>query len=333
MSWNVLVTARTFAQVGASSLEMLRNAGCHIVMPEKAGPYPAAELLNHVRGKEIDAVLASPDQYSSEVLASPEFSRLKIVSRWGVGFDSIDVQAATTNGIVVAYTPGFLNETVADYTFGLLLSIARQIHVSAQSMKEGKWANNWGRDVFGKTLGIIGCGRIGQAVARRASGFSMRVLGSDLQPPAGCPNITFVSLEELLADSDFVCLHAAYTPESRDMLNESRLRQMKKGAYIINTARGPLINEAALIRALTEGWIAGAALDVFNTEPMAPDHPFRTTPNLLLSPHQSSFARETGERVSEAATQAVLDLMRGKRPRNVVDPLVFDSPQLRARLA
>jgi phosphoglycerate dehydrogenase-like enzyme len=280
----------------------------------------------------IDAVLASADDYSRAILASVEAAQLKIVSRWGVGYDSIDVGAATELGIVIAYTPGLLNDAVADYTFALLLGLARRIAVVDATVRQGLWTPAWGSDIAGKTLGVVGCGRIGQAVARRATGFNMRVLGCDVAPSAQAEQsgIRFVTLEELLAESDFVSLHAALTPQTRGLIGEAQLRRMKRTGYLINAARGAMVDETALVRALHEGWIAGAALDTFACEPLSPTHPLRNAPNLLLSPHQASFGRETGQRVSVCAAQAIVDLMAHRRPLHVVNPAVFESVSLRA---
>ena len=330
MSWKVLITARVFNVVGKAALELLRNNGCEVILPERFGPHRIETLLTLVNG--MDATLCSPDQYSIEALRSEATGRLKIISRWGVGFDTIDIPEASRQGIVVAYTPGMLNEAVADWTWALLLGVARRIPQAHLTVSNGEWIPHWGHDISGKTLGIIGCGRIGQAVARRALGFNMRVLGYDLAPCPDNPNITYTSLDELLDQSDFISLHAALTPESKGLISEPQLRRMKPTAYLINTARGPLIDEPALAKALTEGWIAGAALDVFSTEPLPADNPLRRAPNLVLAPHQASFARDTGERVTLAAAQAIVDLMHGKKPRSVVDESVFVSLNLRAKL-
>jgi phosphoglycerate dehydrogenase-like enzyme len=330
MSWKVLITSRVFNVVGQPALELLQKSGCDVIIPEKFGPHKADALLEQLG--DVDATLCSPDQYNSQALCSPASSKLKIISRWGVGYDSIDVAEATRQGIVVAYTPGMLNETVADWTWALLLGIARRVAQGHITVAHGEWTNHWGHDIHGKTLGLIGCGRIGQAVAKRASGFDMRVLGYDLAPCKEKTSIQFVELDELLAQSDFVSIHAALTPASRGLIGEAQLRRMKRDAYLINTARGPLIDEAALARALREGWIAGAALDVFSTEPLPADNPLRGAPNLLLAPHQASFTRETGERVTVAAAQAIIDLMNGTKPRWVVDENVYASPALRASL-
>jgi glyoxylate reductase len=330
MSWKVLITARVFDVVGKQALDLLQENGCEVVGPPQFGPYKLNELLPRLEG--VDATLCSPDQYNATALKSSSAAKLKIISRWGVGYDSIDFAEATKQGIVVAYTPGMLNETVADWAWALLLGIARRVPQAHSSVAKGEWAHHWGHDVHGKTLGVIGCGRIGQAVARRASGFDMRVIGYDVAPCKEKTNIEFVSLDELLRESDFISLHAALTPENRGLIGEAQLRKMKSTAYLVNTARGPLIDEHGLTRALKEGWIAGAALDVFSTEPLPADNPLRTAPNLVLAPHQASFARETGEKVSLAAAEAIVELMHGRKPRWVVDPNVYSSPKLRVKL-
>jgi phosphoglycerate dehydrogenase-like enzyme len=332
MSWKVLITARTLSEVGESATKLLRQAGCELVIPPRYGPLPAEVLEPLLEGNQ--AALVSMDKFTSSVLGSRAAADLRIISRWGVGYDAIDVPAATQNGIVVGYTPGLLNETVADFAFALLLGIARGIHRGHIQMSQGLWQPVWGTDVFGKTLGILGCGRIGQAMARRAKGFNMRVIAHDIAPTADAEKlgIKFVSLEELLAESDFLSLHAALTSQNRGLIGEAQLRTMKRSAYLINTARGALVDETALIRALAEGWIAGAALDAFAIEPLPGDHPLRNAPNVLLTPHFASFARETGERVSLTAAQAIVDLKNGRKPQFVVNPEVFTSASLRTRI-
>lgn len=319
-------------EAGDQAIKLLRAAGCDLVMHQQAGSLKAGDLLSLLPA--CDAVLASVETYSAETLSSPAAARLKIISRWGVGYDAVDLAAATANGIVVTNTPGFLDEAVADYTFALLLALARRIPEGNLALRNGHWRAHWGCDVAGKTLGLVGCGRIARAVATRAVGFKLRLLATDPSPDpeAHQLGIHFVSLDELLAQSDFVSLHAALTPESRGLMGEAQLRQMKRSALLVNAGRGALVDETALARALRENWIAGAALDVFCNEPLPPDHPFRSTPNLLLTPHQASFARDTGERVSETAAQAILDAMHGRQPQFVVNPQVLKAPNCRVVL-
>ncbi len=330
MNWNVLITASPLADaVGATARTLLGGSEFTLVHPPKYGPLPEAEIRPLLAG--MDAVYSSVDRYTAAVLASAEASRLKLISRWGVGYDSIDVAAATREGIVIAYTPGLLNEAVADYAMALLFAVARRVHEGHVSMRAGKWAPTWGHDIAGKTLGLVGCGRIGQAVAKRAAGFGMRLLAFDPIPNADAASlgIEFVPLDALLAESDFVSLHAALTPETRGLMGEAQFRKMKRSAYLVNTARGAVVDETALVQALTEGWIAGAAIDAFITEPLPADHPLIQVPNLLLTPHQASFGFDTGSRVSEAAAQAIVDCQAGRRPRWVVNPEVFNTPSLR----
>jgi glyoxylate reductase len=316
-----------------ASLEFMRKAGCEVVLSPKMGPLPEKELEAALPG--YDAMLASLDKFTARILRSDAAKQLKLISRWGVGYDSVDIPVATEVGIPVAYVPGLLNNAVADYAFSLLCSAARRVHSGHALMMQGIWKQEWGHDIFGKTLGIIGCGRIGQAVAKRASGFDMRVLAFDPVPSKDAEKlgVKFVSLEEVLRESDFISLHMALMPETQRLISEPQLRLMKKTAYLINTSRGPVIDEPALAKALTEGWIAGAALDVFDVEPLSADHYFRKTPNLILSPHQSSWAHETGASVSKAAADAIVDTMQGRKPRWVVDEKVYSSPNLRVKVA
>src|SRR6266576_3885532 len=217
MPWKILITARTMNEVGVSALQLLREANCDLVIPPKPGPFPADELLKLL--PDVDGVLASMDRFTAAVLESSAAAKLKIISRWGVGYDAIDVPTATRTGIVVAYVPGLLDEAVADFAFALLLALARRVHIGHLDMSNGLWRGVWGNDVFGKTLGILGCGRIGRAVARRAVGFNLRLIAHDLRPNPDAEKIgvQFVPLDQLLAESDFLSLHAALTLENRGL--------------------------------------------------------------------------------------------------------------------
>lgn len=338
MPWNVLITSSPFADpvVGKGAREILGGADFSISHSPRYGPLSEAEVLPLLDG--VDAIFASVDKYSAAVLESPHAARLKVLSRWGVGCDAIDREVATRLGIVIAYTPGLLNEAVAEYALVLLFAIARRVHEGYVSLRAGTWEPKWGTEVAGKTLGLVGCGRIGQAVAKRAAAFGMRVIAFDPAPPASLAEaeklgVHFTTLDQLLAESDFVSLHAALTPETRGLIGEAQLRRMKKSAHLINTSRGAIVDEAALVRALHEGWIAGAALDAFVTEPLPPEHPLVSAPNVLITPHQASFGTDTGARVSEAAARAIFECHAGRRPQWVLNPEVFDSPALRMTFA
>ena len=333
MSWKILNLAPTFRDAGPEGRDLLEAAGCPVRETGRVCPLSAADLLTELAA--VDAVVAGADDYSAALLAASETSGLKMIQRWGVGYDAVDIEAATAAGIVVGYLPGFLDDTVADYTWALLLGAARRIPWGQDTMRAGDWHVTWGHDVVERTLGIIGCGRIGTAVAERAKGFRMRLLGVDPFPSdaARAAGVEFVSLDELLAQSDFVCLNAAATPENRGLIGEAQLRQMKSSAYLINTARGTLLDEGAMVKALHEGWIAGAALDCFSEEPLPADHPLRQAPNALLCPHMAPYVWGNAREMNRAAAQNVLDLMNGQRPSLVVNPEVFDSANLRAPLA
>ena len=332
MSWKVLITARAAEEVGQPAYQLLRDAGCEVILAPKFGPLSADDVQAYMAG--CDATLCSADKYTPAVLEHANAAGIKCLSRWGVGYDSIDIPTATRLGIVVAFTPGMLDGAVADYTWALLFALARRVHEGHVVMRDNRWSVAWGHDVSNKTLGIIGCGRIGQAVAKRASGFNMKILGHDIapNPHAEALGVKFVSLDELLAQSDFVSLNCALTPQNRGLIGEAQFKKMKPTGYLINTARGALVDEAALVRALEQKTIAGAAVDAFTAEPLPNDHPLRRCPNVLLTPHQAFNGRETGERVSLAAAQAIVDLMHGKKPTHVVNGDVFQSAALRAQV-
>ena len=266
-----------------------------------------------------------------------KFPRLQFISNVAVGFNNVDVDAATRAGIVVTNTPDVLTETTADLAWSLILGVARRVAEGDRCLREGRFAG-WtlsymlGQDVCGRTLGIVGLGRIGKAVARRAFGFSMKVLWHDpnLEPgtlergefPAGL-EIEPASFEALLKESDFVSLHCPLTGDTRHLISERELRMMKPTAFLINTTRGPVVDEAALTRALGEGWIAGAGLDVYEREPET--HPGLTDQaNTVLTPHLGSATHATRQKMAALAVEAAVDLFAGRRPRHMVNPEVFE---------
>jgi len=324
--WSILLTARAGFEAGSRAREVLRAAGCPVTVADPFGPLDE-EALAHALGGH-DAVLASSDAYTAGLFARPGVARLKVVSRWGVGLDCVDLAAATRAGVVVCNTPGLLDEAVADYAWALLFAVARRVDAGQDLLRRGEWAVAWGHEIHGKTLGIVGCGRIGRAVARRAAGFGMRVLGHDPLATAA-DGIEMVPLDRLLAASDFVTLHAALTAANRGLIGARELALMKPSAYLVNTARGALVDEAALIAALGARRIAGAALDAFAAEPLPASSPLRHCPHLLITPHQAFNSVETGEQVSLVAAEAIVDLMEGRRPRHVANPDVFAAPSLR----
>jgi phosphoglycerate dehydrogenase-like enzyme len=315
--FRVLVTANAFLESGETAAGPLVAAGAELVAAPRPGPLPEAELIDCLAG--CDAVIASSDPYTRAVLqAAP---RLRLIARWGVGVDSIDLAAATERGVLVANAPGLTTEAVADYTFAMLLALARRLCPARELMAAGGWGEFRGVDVWRKCLGIVGFGAIGRAVARRAAGFEMTVLACDPHVDAATVTATGarpVALTELLAEADFVTLHAALTPETAGLIDEAALRAMKPAAFLINAARGGLIDEPALLRALREGWIAGAALDVYAAEPLPPAHPLRRLPNCLALPHNAFNSAVTAAAVNHAVTENVLAVMRGEPPPGLV---------------
>ncbi|RLG51717.1 MAG: D-glycerate dehydrogenase [Thermoproteota archaeon] len=296
--------------------------------PEEAPP-PKEVIIERV--KDVDALVPLlTDPIDAEVMdAAP---RLRIISQYAVGYDNIDVKAATERGIYVTNTPGVLTETVADFTMALMMAIARRVVEADKYIRQGKWKVGWhplyflGTDLYGATLGIIGLGRIGSAVARRAKGFNMRILyydvfrREDLEKELG---IKYVDMDTLLRESDFVTLHVPLTPETKDLIGERELKLMKPTAYLVNTSRGKVIDEKALIKALKEGWIAGAALDVFYKEPTPPDNPLLELDNVVVAPHIASASLETRSRMAEIVAENLIAFKEGKKPPTLVNPDVM----------
>jgi lactate dehydrogenase-like 2-hydroxyacid dehydrogenase len=280
-------------------------------------PLPKAELIRRLRGKDalICHIISAVDD---EVLAA--VPGLKVVCNVAVGFNNIDVAACRARGVVVTNTPDVLTETTADFAWALLMAAARRVVEADRFARSDQWTRwqwdlLWGNDVHGKTLGIIGFGRIGRAVARRASGFAMRVLYHDtVRADAAAERdlrATWVERDALLRESDFVSLHTLLIPETKHLINERTLRLMKKTAILVNAARGPIVDEAALVRALTEGWIAGAGLDVFEEEPKV--HPgLLPLTNVVLAPHIASASLDTRLAMATLAVRNCLAVLEGK---------------------
>jgi phosphoglycerate dehydrogenase-like enzyme len=294
------------------------------------GPLPAEELIPYLQ--QADAVVAAGDPYTAAVLSA--CPRLRALVRWGTGFDTVDVPACTSLGIVACNTPGLVVQAVADYVIGAMLSLGRRLPYQIASMRNGSWEEVRGVEVYRKTVGLIGFGAIGKAVARRAAGFDCRLLAYDphLDPEAiRALGAEPVDLPTLFSESDFVSLHASLTPDTRGMVGEELLRRMKPTAYFINAARGPLVDEDALVRALTEGWFGGAAVDAFCQEPLRADHPLRHLPNCLATPHSAFNTAEAAAATNRAVVEEAVTVLRGERPRFLLNPAVYESAELRAK--
>jgi glyoxylate reductase len=294
-------------------------------------PPPRDTLLRSIAGCDGVVTLLT-DRVDAEFFdaAGPQ---LKVVSNYAVGFDNIDVPEATRRRIPVGNTPGVLTDTTADLAFALLMAAGRRVAEGDRYVRQGRW-KTWGpllllgHDVHGSTLGIVGFGRIGQALARRASGFGMRVLYHDVQRvPAeveGPLAASFVPLGELLASSDFVSLHVNLTPDTQHLMNAERLGQMKPTAVLVNTSRGPVVDHTALHEALRDGVIFAAGLDVTEPEPLPASHPLLTLDNCLVVPHIASASRATRGRMADMAAANLLAGLRGERLPTPVNPEVYE---------
>ena len=330
MKSSVLVTKRIYPE----AIEYLRQH-CDVDYVDNDEGLTADQLKKRIRGKQ--AVVAQlMNRFSADVIDS--LDGVKIIANVAVGFDNIDVPAATRKGILVTNTPDVLTETTADFAFALLLAAARRVVEAHQFVRDGEW-RKWsidllvGHDVHHRTLGIFGMGRIGQAVARRGRGFSMRILYHDaVRAPESIEQelrLEFVSKEQLLRESDFVSLHVPLLDSTRKLIGEPELKLMKKTAILVNTSRGPVVDEAAVAKALQEGWIAGAGLDVFEREPEV-NPVLLQLQNVVVAPHIASASVDTRREMSMLAARNAVEALEGRRPITLLNPAVWDSLSARS---
>ena len=253
---------------------------------------------------------------------------LKIVAQLAVGFDNIDIKEATKRGIYVTNTPGVLTETTADFAWALLMAAARRVVEADKYVRTGKWKVGWhpmmfqGRDLYGATLGIVGLGRIGSSIAKRAKGFDMKVLYHDVVRRPDLEkdlSIEYTEIDALLREADFVTLNVPLLKETHHLMDERRLKLMKKTAILVNNARGPVIDERALYKALKDGWIAGAGLDVFEQEPTPATNPLLMLDNVVVAPHISSASFETRSKMAEMVAENLIAFFEGRSPPNLVN--------------
>lgn len=305
-------------------MDML-NARCQAQVNSSDLKYTKQELMQHLADKE-GVICLLTDSIDGGVINASRM--LKVIANVAVGYDNIDVNAATRRGILVTNTPGILTETTADLAWALLMATARRLVEADKYLRAGKW-REWGinlmlgGDIYGKNLGIVGLGRIGKAVARRARGFDMRILYYDpvradatIEKERG---ITYAELETLLRQSDFVTLHLPLTQSTHHLIGERELSMMKPTAYLINTSRGPIVDEAALALALQRGTIAGAGLDVFEREPQVEESLLQLD-NAVLLPHIASASVATRTRMATMAAENLIAALKGEMPPNPVNP-------------
>ena len=295
---------------------------------EGEGGIPRDLLLEKVADADGLLCLLS-DKIDAEVINAGK--NLKVISNYAVGYNNIDIKTAAEKGIYVTNTPGVLTDTTADLAFALLMSVARRTVEADKYVRRGDWKIAWGPkmytggDVWGKTLGIIGCGRIGQAMARRGLGFNMRVIYNSRSRKPELEkemDVEWGSVEKILKECDFVSFHVPLTPETDGMIGAEQLAMMKSTAYIINTARGPVIDEKALYEALRDGKLAGAGLDVFHQEPVNMDNPLLTLDNVVVAPHMGSASVETRTEMSVMNAKDIMAVLKGEYPVNLTNPEV-----------
>lgn len=307
-------------RIPSPGIELLQEF-CDVKVNPKEEPPKREELLREI--EEVDGFLCLlTDKVDAELLDRAK--NLKVISSYSVGYDHIRVEEATKRGIYVCYTPGVLTDATADFTFTLLLASARRLVEADRYIREGKWKISWspnlflGEDVYGRTLGIIGLGRIGSAVAKRAKGFNMNLIYYDVvrvSPEVERElGIKFVSLEELLRESDFVTLHVPLTKETYHLIDERRLKMMKPTAILINTSRGPIVDQKALAKALKEKIISYAGLDVFEKEPIEIKDELIKLDNVILAPHIASATKQARSKMAETSAKNLLAILKGEEP-------------------
>ncbi|MET9760465.1 phosphoglycerate dehydrogenase [Streptomyces sp. NPDC006372] len=310
-----LITTPTFARHSARPWQILEESGAGPLRPCADAPLPTAELFAHAA--EADALIVGMDAVTAEVLdAAP---RLKVIAKHGVGVDTIDVAAAHARGIPVVCAPGSNSRAVAEYSFGLLLSAARSLTASHTAVTAGGWPKVFGPELHGKTLGIVGFGRIGRLLAGYAHAFGMRVLAHDPYVPdddVRAHGAEPAGLDDLLARADAVSLHSPPDPSGTPLLDSARLEAMRPGAILVNAARGGLVDESALARLLRSGHLRAAALDAFSTEPLPADHPLRGAPRTLLTSHMAACTPEANQAMGVMVAEDVVRALAGRAPHH-----------------
>jgi len=313
----VLVTPRSFKPgKGGFALELLRSFTEDLVFNPGERSLSENELITLLQGCE--GYIAGLDSITRRVIENAP--KLKVISRYGVGVDQVDLDAAREKGIVVCNSPGANANAVADLTFALILSVARRVPCLDRKLKEGEWPRFTGFELFGKTIGILGLGAVGKAVTKRAAGFSMKIMAYDPYIDgeyAKANGITAASLEEIIKEADIISLHLPLTEETRNIISADAMKAMKKGAVIINAARGGLLDERAACEFLKSGHLGGLGLDTFETEPPGPS-PLLAFDNVVVTPHSGAQTAEATAAMAELSVRNLIDVLSGKECANIV---------------
>ncbi|MFC0273298.1 phosphoglycerate dehydrogenase [Metabacillus herbersteinensis] len=310
--FKVVSTSPTFGKYSQDPITFLQSEGCEVVILSSEISHNEVALGRAL--KDVDALIVGVEKITSQVLE--HVPKLKVIAKHGAGLDNIDLQAAKEKNIAITYAPGANRHAVADLVFGLMLSLAREIPNSSAQVQKGEWPRVIGVEMFGKTLGVIGTGKIGKEVIRRAQGFQMKILAYDLYPDqelSKSGSVTYVPLDELIQQSDFITTHTDLNENSKSMIGRPQLEAMKTTAFLVNTARGGIIDEEALYIALKKGEIAGAALDVFSVEPFI-QSPLLELPNFICTPHMAGYTYEALQEVGMITARNVLNTLKGKQP-------------------
>ena len=309
----ILLTTTSFQDTPGPHHPTLEDAGFEII--RERGPLPEKRMLDLVG--DIDAFLCGDDEITSKVI-DRALPRLKVVSKYGIGLDKIDVEYLTDKGVPLTFCPGVNHTTVSEHTFALMLALFRKLVKEANHVAKGEWVRVTGNEIMGKTLSIIGLGRIGKEVAIRANAFGMKVIGYDLywdeDFARGNQIIRAKSIDEALEQGDVVSLHVNLSDETRELINRERLSKMKDGVVILNCARGEIIHTQDVIDALHAGKIGGYGTDVLDVEPPPPDHPMLNAPNTVITPHIGSRTFESVERQATMAARNLVLALRGETP-------------------
>lgn len=309
MGKDVLVLSRKFRDQSDFAREFLESRGCRLA--ERSIDYPVSEdaLVEMIR--DVDGLITGLEQITPRVFAAA--NRLKVVSAGGVGYDHVNVEEANKRGVAVCICEGCNNYSVSELVFGMMVGLARSIYPADRAMRQGEWPRYLGFDLWGKTLGIVGLGRVGKAVALLGRAFGMRILANDISWDITFANqngISYVPFERILDEADFVSMHVPLTPQTHEMIDEAALARMKSSAYLINAARGPVVKESALVEALTTHRIAGAGLDVFEIEPH-PNNPYVGLDNVIMTPHIGGSTQEAFDRAYYLALVNVANVLNG----------------------
>jgi D-3-phosphoglycerate dehydrogenase len=311
----ILLTTTSFQDTPGAHHDVLQKSGFDIVRAR--GPLSESQMLDLVRSDGgFDGLLNGDDQITAKVIDAA-LPRLKVIAKYGIGLDSIDVKYATSKRIPVLFTPGVNETTVAEHTFGLMIAVAKNFWFHMRSVKQGEWKRQTGAELFGKTLGILGLGRIGKEVVKRAGGFGMTCIGHGNHWDdtfAKQHNLTrLTTREDVLRNADVVSLHTNLTPDTRGFINKERLAMMKDGAILINTARGGLIVEQDVADACQSGKLRGYGADVLQTEPIKPPHIFQQIDNILITPHIGSRTNESVQRQGLRAANNLVNFLTGNK--------------------